>query len=63
MMLCYLAPTLSKRTKFIPPAKYFNDILFELRLNYYKVGIVFDTYQRMIAKWTSWSGTTPMDSQ
>ena len=50
MMLCYLAPTLSKCTKFIPPAKYFNDILFELRLNYYKVGIILDEYQRIREK-------------
>ena len=38
--------------------KKFNELLLKLRPNYYKVGIVFATYQRMRAKWTSWAGTS-----
>ena len=37
---------------------YFEGILLELRINSYKVGINFATYRRMIAKWTSWAGTS-----
>ena len=37
---------------------YFEELLLELRLNPSKVGIIFATYQKMRAKWTSWSGTS-----
>ena len=42
-------------TKKSPP-KQLNETLIELGLNYYKVGIIFDTHQRMRAKWTPWDG-------
>ena len=37
---------------------YFKELLLELRLNYYKVGIIFYMYQIMREKWKSWAGTS-----
>ena len=37
-------------------ATYIEELLLNLRLNSYKVGIVFATYHRMRAKWTCWDG-------
>ena len=37
---------------------YFEEILLELRINSYKVGIIFAVYRRMRSKWTYWAGTS-----
>ena len=34
---------------------YFKELLLELKINSYKVGIIFSPYLIMKAKWKSWS--------
>ena len=39
---------------------YFKELLIELRLNSYKVRIIFVVYFRIRVKWTFWAGTSPI---
>ena len=41
---------------------YFKDIFLELRINYFKVGIIFATHWRLRLKWTCLDGTYQMIS-
>ena len=52
-MLQHFTPILDPGTKLLSLATDFDNIPFEYRLIFYKVGIIFSTYQRMRVKWKS----------
>ena len=50
-----IQPLFNSKCYFFSHATYTKDLLLNLRLNSYKIWIIFDTYLRMRVKWTCWA--------
>ena len=56
-VILYYSTLVQSQVIFFAHNTYFEDLPPELSLNSYKVGLIFDTYWRIRAKWSSWDGT------